>query len=124
MTKRILIVDDEAGVRRTFDRILASAGYATATAESGSAALDALDDEAFDLVLLDLKMPGLNGVQTLREIRKRLPELPVYILTAFQNQFTTELREAAHDGVHFELMHKPIEAARLIEVTRGIFGER
>jgi len=124
MTKRILVVDDEPGVRRTFRRILESAGYVTVPAESGQAALDALDEGVFDLVLLDLKMPGTNGVETLREIRKGCPDLPVYILTAFQNEFTAELRAAAEEGVHFEVMQKPIEADRLIEVARGIFGER
>ena len=82
MTARILIVDDEPNVRLVFRTTLDSSGYATATADDGQAALEELERAGADLVLLDLRMPGMDGMETLRRLREAGNDVPVIIVTA------------------------------------------
>src|SRR5580698_9691678 len=69
-TGRILIVDDEPQICRVMRAILCTAGYAVADARSGDEALEILRRENFDLILLDVNLPGISGIQTCREIRE------------------------------------------------------
>jgi DNA-binding response OmpR family regulator len=79
---QILIVDDEPNVRLMFRTTLESTGETTAEAEDGEAALAMLAASTFDLVLLDLQMPGIDGMETLRRLRAAGDETPVVIVTA------------------------------------------
>ncbi len=80
--KRILIVDDEPNVRLVFRTALATLGAEITVAEDGESALDRLERQSFDLVLLDLKMPHVDGMETLRRLRERGDDTPVVIVTA------------------------------------------
>jgi DNA-binding response OmpR family regulator len=80
---RILIVDDEPNVRLVFRTALESAGYDSSTAEDGEAALKALHDDPVDLILLDLQMPGLGGMEVLQRLRDEGFNIPVVIITAY-----------------------------------------
>jgi DNA-binding response OmpR family regulator len=79
---RILIVDDEKNIRMTLERALESSGYRVDAAASGEEALRKLDTEGANLMLLDLKMPGLDGMQVLHRVRERKIRLKVIIITA------------------------------------------
>jgi CheY-like chemotaxis protein len=119
MKKQILIVDDESKLRQLFSRILADEHREIHTAASGSQALERLKTQAFDVVLLDLKMPGMNGVETLRGIRKMDRQVPVYLVTAFQNEFRAALQKLQSEGVAFEILHKPVEKEQLRVAVEG-----
>jgi DNA-binding response OmpR family regulator len=80
--KRILIAEDEAGMASFLDKGLRSRGYATTVVEDGAAATAIATDEDFDLVILDLGLPDVDGLSVLRELRRRGERLPVLILTA------------------------------------------
>ena len=80
---KILIVDDEAALRETIEALLSLEGYLVDTAATGEAGLEKIDRNAYDLVLLDLALPGKNGIEILSLIRERHPELPVIMITAF-----------------------------------------
>lgn len=81
MAKLILIVDDEESIRQTLNGILEDEGYKTIEAENGSAALDIIQEESPDLVLLDIWMPGMDGIQTLEMIRQRFPETTAVMMS-------------------------------------------
>ncbi len=81
-TKRILIVDDEPNVRLVFRTALASPGAVLATAEDGETALSLIEATPFDLILLDLQMPGLGGMEVLEQLRARGNNVPVVMITA------------------------------------------
>jgi CheY-like chemotaxis protein len=84
MSKRILVVDDEEHIRRMIRLALETAGYEVGEAEEGNKALELLlDNSTWDLVLLDQKMPGMDGLQVLREINKRGLDTSVIMITAF-----------------------------------------
>lgn len=78
---KVLIVDDDADVARAFARILAHAGYLTAVASNGKAALHHIDEDAFDVVVSDVSMPEMGGVELLTEVFRRDPDLPVILIT-------------------------------------------
>ena len=82
-TKRVLIVDDEAVVRNGISRALQKRGMFTELASSGREALDFLNDQAFDLVLLDIRMPDMDGIEVLKRIRTGHPETEVIMITGY-----------------------------------------
>ncbi len=80
---KILIVDDEEIMRDSLTDWLREDGYQTAAVENGEKALERIRKERWDLILLDLKMPGMNGIEVLKEVKKINKELPVIIITAY-----------------------------------------
>lgn len=93
MALKILLTDDEEDIIEVVQDRLEAYGFAVVTARDGLEALDKLSKERFDGVFLDVKMPGMNGIQVLEEIRKNDAELPVIILTSSSS------REAAIESL-------------------------
>lgn len=120
-SKSILIVDDEYNLRTTLTWILQRAGYTTRSASSGQEALNHLRHGKFDLVFMDLKMPGMDGLQLLPEIRLLDPDLPVLVLTA--NGSLETAVEALRTGAYGYLL-KPIEPEQIITRLNEVFYER
>ncbi|HEX6085052.1 MAG TPA: sigma-54 dependent transcriptional regulator [Thermoanaerobaculia bacterium] len=85
MTMRILIVDDEEVLRDVLDAVLRREGFDIVAASSGEEALSVLDSDEVDLVILDVMLPGISGIDTLRAIRISNPNLPVIVITAFSS---------------------------------------
>jgi EAL domain-containing protein (putative c-di-GMP-specific phosphodiesterase class I) len=79
---RVLIVDDEQAILRAYSRVLAGHGYTVSTASSGELALELLGQDPVDVVISDLTMPGMTGIEFLRAVRERDPDLPVILMTA------------------------------------------
>jgi DNA-binding NtrC family response regulator len=82
-TRRVLVVDDEAGMRTTLAANLELEGYEVVQAENGQRALALFQQQSFELVITDIRMPGLNGVDTLRALRKIKPRVTVVLMTGF-----------------------------------------
>ena len=111
----ILIVDDDSSVRVMLARVLSEEGYDVATASGGAEAVELASRTAFDLILLDLNMPGLNGWETLRELnaKKLAPPSSVLIITARPNQ-QAAAREAGVEAV----LEKPLDFPHLLNTVR------
>jgi CheY-like chemotaxis protein len=95
--KRILVVDDEASIRLLFKEELEDEGYAVELAEGGEEALEKLGTSKPDLVTLDLKMPGMEGMEVLERIREKDKDLPVVICTAY-GEYKRDLTTWASDA--------------------------
>ena len=80
---RILIVDDEEDIRESLETLLTLEGYSVDMAVNGTAGLDRMGQTAFDLVLLDLMMPDMSGMEVLAEVRQRDRETPIFLITAY-----------------------------------------
>jgi DNA-binding response OmpR family regulator len=119
VSKRILIIDDDEAVRTSFILALEDIGFKVDTAESGEKGLQMKEDSKYDLIFLDLKMPGMNGVETLRQIRKNDKNVPIYIFTAFHKEFMDQLKVAAGEGYDFEIMQKPM-SLDIVSITKHI----
>ena len=85
MTKKktILVVDDDASIRESFEKILKRTGYEVLTAENGEEALDIIRQQSVDLVLSDLRMPKMGGLKLLKASKTLSPEIEVILMTAF-----------------------------------------
>jgi PAS domain S-box-containing protein len=118
---RILVVDDEAGVRAIARESLKRAGFVVTTANDGSEALDALGVAAFDAVLLDLTMPRMNGVEALRLIKERQPELPVVLTSGYSAQ---EAADRVSSDSLAGFIQKPFMPAALVQAMLEAVGQR
>src|SRR5215471_5132373 len=94
---RILLVDDEQSLLLTLAANLELDGFDVTTAESGEHALKLFEREAFDLVLSDITMPGMSGIDLFRRVRSQRPECPVVLMTAFALEGM--VRDAICEGV-------------------------
>jgi len=103
-TPRILVVDDETPVRVTLAANLELEGYEVVEAHDGPSALDHVRDSSFDLVITDIRMPGMSGVELFHEIRRLRPTLPVVLMTAFAVEGLVQ--EALREGAHM-VLQKP-----------------
>ena len=81
--EKILVVDDERSMRELLELVLKRAGYAVHTAENGTLALDHVRQNVYDLIISDVKMPDINGIDLLERVREISPETMVIMITAF-----------------------------------------
>ncbi len=116
----ILVVDDEAGTRESLRMILRS-DYHVRTVASGEEALRSLENEDFDLVTLDLKMPGLSGFETLTEMKRCRPDLDVVVITGFSS--LGSVREALRQGAS-GFISKPFDIREIIALVRRCLERR
>jgi two-component system NtrC family response regulator len=113
--ERVLVVDDDASLRRVLEYNLAREGYAVLTADSGERALALLETERVDLVITDIKMPGMDGMDLLRRVRQASPETQVIVITAFG---TIEMAVEAMKAGAFEYVTKPFKRDELSLAVR------
>ena len=116
--ENILIVDDEKNYTMIIGEILQEEGYTSITASSGMEALDILNKEIIDLVLTDVKMPGMSGIQLLENIKELNPDIPVIIMTAYGS--VEKAVDAMHKGAYTFIL-KPFENQALIaHITKAL----
>ena len=112
----ILIVDDDPQIRQSFEKLLTQDGHAVKTAGSGEAALAAIQESMPDLVIMDIRMPGMSGLEAFRAMHESDPKLPVIIMTAYG---TTETAIEATKMGAFEYLLKPLGDFQDIQTLIG-----
>src|SRR5499433_4150124 len=100
----ILVVDDESEIREGLELLLKGEGYGVASAETGESGLAKLEEHPFDLMLLDVSLPDRNGLELLKEVRRRDPDLPVVLITAYGS---IDMARAAFKGGALDYITKP-----------------
>ncbi|MEM7033687.1 MAG: response regulator transcription factor [Chloroflexota bacterium] len=112
---KILIVDDEAGIRFSLEEVLVRTGYQVTTAENGEQAILLNQATPFDLALVDLKLPGIGGLEVLSQLKQQTPDIVIVVLTAHASLDTAveALRLGAHD-----YLFKPCKTVELRESIR------
>ena len=111
----ILIIDDDDQLRKSFEKLLKEEGYEVMTAPSGEAGLKLLQGRLPDLVVVDLRLPGINGLETFKQIHRIDAKLPVIIMTAYG---TTEIAiEATKHGV-FDYILKPFDIPEMLSLVK------
>ena len=117
----ILVIDDEPNLRKSLALILQHAGYQVTTAEHAQAALCTLQAGSYDLVFLDIKLPDMNGMELLPQIRRLYPDLPVLILTAHA---TLESAMAAVRQGARDYLLKPLRAEQILTRVHEVLAEQ
>jgi DNA-binding NtrC family response regulator len=120
-TASILIVDDEEVVRRSHLRSLADTGCHTEVAEDGHQALRVMEQHPFDVVLLDLSMPGLDGMDVLKTIKERWPDSEVVVITGYPTIETA--KEAVRLGAH-NYIAKPVGPDDVIKAANEAMTQK
>ena len=113
--RKVLVVDDDPVVRKSFDRVLSGKGYAVITAENGDEALRKLNEEKYDVVYTDIRMPGMSGLEVAEEVKARRPWTPVVIITGYGTEAAEARAEAA--GV-LSFLHKPLTPEMIEDSAR------
>jgi len=118
MNKRgvILVVDDEKEVTMSLKGFFTALGHDMLTAIDGEEALKIIDSIGLDLILLDVRMPGVNGIQILKHIREKKPKTKVIIITAYDTEVKEEVEKLGIDG----FFAKPIDLSRLLDRIRYV----
>ncbi len=120
-TTRILIVDDEEIVRRCHLRVLSSEHCEAQAVHGGLQALEAMQAAPYDIVLLDLRMPSMDGLEVLRQIRSRWPECEVVVITGYPS--LDSAKEAMRLGAH-DYLAKPLEPAAVIQAATSAYEHK
>jgi two-component system nitrogen regulation response regulator GlnG len=118
--KPIWIVDDDRSIRWVLEKALGREGILCRSFGSGKEALAALEHDSPQVLVSDIRMPGLNGVDLLREVKQKHPALPVIIMTAFSD---LESAVSAFQGGAFEYLPKPFDVERAVELIRRAIDE-
>lgn len=117
----ILIIDDEASLRQTMARILLRAGFEVTTVGNGQEGLSIIDQHTFDMAYLDIRLPDMNGLEVLKTMRGKLPEMPIILFTAQPDLHSAV--EALRRGATDYLM-KPLKPETVIQRTRDILEDQ
>jgi len=121
IAERILVVDDEPGVRSALEAILVDEGFDVTSVESGEDGLDALERESFDALLLDVWLPGIDGLDTLRRLRERNHDVEVVMISG-HGTIDTAVRATKFGA--FDFVEKPLSLDRTLLVLRNALRQR
>jgi CheY-like chemotaxis protein len=118
--RRILVVDDERSIRELFQSAFSEAGYEVYLAEKGDEALQILQQNDIDLIFLDLRLFGMNGIDLCRQIKKDKPLSIIYAITGWSGLFeVAECREAGFD----DYFTKPVSPELLLQAIEEAFAK-
>jgi CheY-like chemotaxis protein len=118
----VMVVDDDESVRDAFYLALVDEPYRVVVCSSGDEAIEAAKGGRPDLVFLDLKMPGKDGVETMRGLFAVDPTMRVYVVTAFAEEFMDRLRDARNSGLTFQIVSKPINDEQIRLIAAATLG--
>ena len=120
--KYILIVDDNPGICRLLSEVLSNAGYSTEIAINGEKAISIICTSIPLLIFLDIKMPGMNGIETLERIRQIIPSVPVVVMTAYSETHLVD--ESVRRGLVKHYINKPFDIYELLYLVENIINDK
>jgi DNA-binding NtrC family response regulator len=120
-SNKVLVVDDDEVVRLSYQRSLQAANCNVESVLNGEDALQALERQSFDVVLLDLRMPGMDGMSVLKAIKQAWPESEVLVITGYPT--VESAKEAVRLGA-YDYLAKPVGPAEVINATSGAITQK
>ncbi len=117
MTKKILVIDDEELIIRSLTKLLEKNGFEVFIAKTGGDALVMCEEEDFDLIIADVRIPGLNGVEIVQSIYENLGKPPVIFITGYADR---EIEEKAKELRPIDYIYKPFDIPELIDKVKEV----
>jgi CheY-like chemotaxis protein len=126
MAKKILLIDDDKLILMTLKRLLIREGYAVTTALNGQVALKKMEDDDFDLIISDIKMPGMDGIETVKRIREYLAKkhknsIPEIFITAYAKEDIYQNALALNAAGYIE---KPFDIKTLLQSVKEVIEKQ
>lgn len=121
LLKSLLIVDDQPGIRLLLSEVFTKEGLETRLASNGAEALNSIVEKKPDCILLDMKMPGANGIEVLKRIKQKNPYIPVFMMTAYGE---TELTEQALSSGAEQYFTKPFNIYEVRDAVMDVILSR
>ncbi len=118
--KKILVVDDERYTCEFLRELLSEEGYSVSVIQDGADAINKIKEDSFDVVLLDILMPGVNGVEIIKILKEVRPELPIVVITAYVGHKLVQ--EAVGLGIE-GCLYKPIEEDEMLSLLKTLAGK-
>lgn len=119
--KKILIVDDEKNIREALREFLTAEGYQVALAENGKSGLEKFNQESFDVVFLDVKMPGIDGVEAFHNMKSKKPDIKYIIITGLLDESTFDRAMSISPGSVDAFLNKPFKPNDIRECLKTVF---
>lgn len=122
MAKKILVIDDEELIIRSLSKLLEKNGYEVLIAKNGQDALAMADEEAFDLIVADIRMPGMNGVETMQSLyenleKRNLERTPTIFITGYADE---EMKQKAKTLKPVAYIYKPFDIPELVDKIKEV----
>jgi DNA-binding NtrC family response regulator len=117
---KILVVDDDQGICETLNDIMTDLGFNVVIAHDGYQAIDKINNNGFDAALIDVRMPGINGVETFRRIKQSHPNFSAFLMTAYAPN--GQVSAALHEGV-LGVIDKPFDVLKVCKMLTDL-GKR
>lgn len=114
---KVLVVDDEVNMRKTLSDILGDDGYDVTVAATGEEAIELCSRECFDVILMDVRMPGINGVEAFRQIRRHQEGVRVILMSAYSLE---DLKKAALDEGAIAFLSKPLDLQQTVKLISEV----
>jgi len=119
---RILVIDDDPDVRRSLSKILTRAGYEVVTAADGAAGIALQHNEPADVIITDIFMPGVDGLQTIRQLKKEGSAVRIIAVSGGDRTGTVDLKEHARLMGAFKVLAKPFEMHDVLAAVKEALG--
>lgn len=116
-SKKVLVVDDEENILDLFNEVLTKQGHGVKTAKNGWEAIDKTKQEKFDYIFLDIKMSGLNGIETFKKIRELDTQVKVIIMTAYRTMAEELITEPVKKQI-YAILYKPFSMKKIVEIIK------
>jgi CheY-like chemotaxis protein len=120
---KLLVIDDDPAMRRTVSRALKGAGHSVTVCENGRAAIRRIEKDAPDLLITDIFMPEMEGLETIREVRRLRPELPIIAMSGFSFEGRDYLGAAEEFGAAASI-RKPFRPAELLALVDRLLAQQ
>ena len=118
-----MIVDDDPSFSTTLKNVLSKSGYIVAIANTGEAAISMVQEETFDVILIDLKLPTINGLETYLAIKKINPEVVAIMITGYRQEMADLVQEAINNSA-YTCLYKPLEIELLLNLINKILEKK
>lgn len=117
MTKKILVIDDEELITKSLTKLLEKEGFEVYTAKRGEDAITLCEEENFDLIIADIRMPGINGIDTIEHIYNKLKKIPTIFITGYADE---KYEERAHKLSPIAFIYKPFDIKDFVEKIKEV----